>query len=532
VRAFGVSSGMSTDRAANDTPLTPEALPDDPVVLKQMIAELLESLQASRHNATQLQHRLDVLLRKMFGQRAERYDPNQPVLFQELAETLQGQHAPPEESPKVESPSEEIPKGRNGHGRRKLPKNLVRQRVEHQLSEAECSCPQCGLKRVKIAEDVSEQLDYHPASLFVIEHVRFVYACAKCEGEVATAPKPPQPIDKGLPGPGLLAQIVVSKYADHLPLHRLERIFSRHGLELSRSTMCDWVAAVAQMLMPLYDRLASRVLLSNVLQSDDTTIPVLDPKSGKTHTSRMWVYLGDRNHPYLVYDYTSSRARAGPEAFLGNYHGFMQADAYSGYDGIFAKGKIQEIGCWAHARRKFYDARDNDPARTHHLLGMIRQLYAVEKEAKEFDDEFRCTHRQTHARPLLDAMKTWLDEQAIQVLPKSPVGEAIRYALNQWSALTRYLENGAFAIDNNAAEHALRAVVLGRKNWLFAGSDKGGETAAILYTFMATCRQLGVEPFAYLRDVLTRLPSQPAERLPELLPDAWLQALTASSPST
>jgi transposase len=521
---------MSTDNA-NEKPVSPESLPDDPVVLKQMIAELLESLKASRLDAEQLQHRLDVLLRKMFGQRAERYDPHQPMLFAELAAALQGETPASVETPKEETLKEEPATKRKGHGRRKLPDNLVRQRVEHQLNETECSCPQCGQQRVKISEEVSEQLDYHPASLFVLEHVRFVYACKKCEGEVVTAPKPPQPIDKGLPGPGLLAQVVVSKYADHLPLHRLERIFGRHGLELKRSTLCDWVGAVATKLIPLYDLLASRVLLSGVLQSDDTTIPVLDPESGKTHTSRMWVYLGDRNHPSIVYDYTSSRARAGPEAFLGDYQGFMQADAYSGYDGIFAKGKIQEIGCWAHARRKFYDARDSDPARTHQMLGMIRQLYAVEKEAKDFDDESRRAHRQAHARPLLDAMKVWLDEQAIQVLPKSPVGEAIRYALNQWSALTRYIESGAFAIDNNAAERALRAVVIGRKNWLFAGSDRGGETAAILYTFMATCRQLGVEPFAYLRDVLTRLPRQPADRLAELLPDEWQRSQPTPPPA-
>jgi transposase len=452
------------------------------------------------------------------------------VLFAELAATIQGTPAS-EETPKAESPNEQIPTTRKGHGRRTLPDSLPRERVEHVLSEAECACPACGEMRVKFDEEISEQLDYRPAAFFVIEHARFVYVCKKCEGEVATTPKPPQPIDKGLPGPGLLAQVVVSKYADHLPLHRLERIFGRHGLELKRSTLCDWVAAVATKLIPLYDLMTKCVLLSDVLQSDDTTIPVLDAESGKTHTSRMWAYLGDRRHPYVVFDYTSSRARAGPEAFLGNYHGFLQADAYSGYDGIFAKGKIVEIACWAHARRKFYDARDSDAARTHHMLGAIRQLYAVEKETKELDDEGRRALRQAQARPLLDAIKSWLDEQAVQVLPKSPVGEAIRYALNQWSALTRYVENGAFAIDNNAAERALRTVVLGRKNWLFAGSDKGAETAAILYTVTVTCRQLGVEPFAYLREVLTRLPTQPADRLAELLPDAWLQAQPTPTPT-
>jgi transposase len=507
--------------------LTPDHLPDDPILLKQMIAELLASLQASRQDNEQLRHRLDLLLRKMYGQSAERYDPNQPVLFAELAEVLQGQASTSEQTPNEQSPIEHSPSKRKGHGRRTLPGSLPRERVEHVLSEMECACPACGATRRKIDEEISEQLDYRPAALFVIEHARFVYACKKCQSEVVTAPKPPQPIDKGLPGPGLLAQIVVSKYADHLPLHRLERIFSRHGLPLTRSTMCDWVAAVATKLLPLYDLLARRVLLSKVLQSDDTIIPVLDPQSGKTHSSRMWVYLGDCRHPFIVFAYTTSRARAGPEEFLGDFEGFLQADAYAGYDGIFAKNKIREIGCWAHARRKFYDARDSDAARSHHMLGMIRQLYAVEKETKEMDDTARHAQRQTYARPQLDAIKRWLDEQAAQALPKSPIGEAIRYALNQWAALTRYVEDGAFAIDNNAAERALRGVVLGRKNWLFAGSDKGGETAAILYTFMATCHQLDVEPFAYLRDVLTRLPAHPVERLTELLPADWKQTQPA-----
>ena len=517
---------MSTDKKSPvDVAATPEVLPDDPVVLKQMIVELLASMRDLRQNNAQLQHRLDVLLRKMFGPRAERFDPNQPFLFTEMAEASKTEAAAA--SPSEEAPKEETPRTHKGHGRRKLPENLPRTRQEYRLSDAECACPTCGRQREKIGEETSEQLDYHPSALFVIEHVRFKYACKKCAGEVATATKPPQPIDKGLPGPGLLAHLVVSKYADHLPLHRLESVFARHGLDLARSTLCDWVGIVAKKLLPLHALLVQRVFLSRVVQTDDTTIPVLDPESGKTRTGRMWVYLGGQTHPYTVFDYTPSRARDGPEAFLGAFEGYLQADAYSGYDAIFAKGKIREVGCWAHARRKFYDARDTDATRVHAVLGMIRELYAVEKPAKEFDDAARCAHRQTYARPLLETMKAWLDAQAIQVLPKSPLGEAIRYALNQWAALTRYTDDGALAIDNNAAERALRAVVVGRRNWLFAGSDRGGETAAVLYSFMATCRSLEVEPFAYLRDVLTRLPIQPADRLAELLPDAWLQARKA-----
>src|SRR5262245_58941610 len=240
---------MSTERAAHDKSVTPESLPDDPVVLKQMIAELLASNHELRGDLDQVRHRLDVLLRKMFSQPAERYDPDHPVVCAEMAAALQVQTPASEETPKTESPDDETPTRRKGHGRRTLPHSLPRERVEHVLSEAECACPACGEPRVKIDEEISEQLDYRPAALFVIEHARFVYVCKKCEGQVATAPKPLQPIDKGLPGPGLLSQVLVSKYADHLPLHRLERIFGRHGLELKRSTLCDWVGAVATKLI-------------------------------------------------------------------------------------------------------------------------------------------------------------------------------------------------------------------------------------------------------------------------------------------
>jgi hypothetical protein len=359
--------------------------------------------------------------------------------------------------------------------------------------------------------------------------VRPKFACKHCQEHVAIAGKPAQPIDKGLPGPGLLAQVVVSKYGDHLPLYRLERIFARHGVGLSRSTMCGWMAACAGLLSPLYHLLTEQVLGSRVVHTDDTPVPVLDPSRDTARQGRVWVYLGDADHPYTAFDYTPSRSRDGPARFLGEFAGYLQADAFGGYDGIYASGRVVEVACWAHARRKFYDARGTDPERAHLALAWVRQLYEVEGRAKEKPAATRAALRQQESRPLLGAFRVWLEEQKAGVLPKSPIGQAVAYALANWGALARYTEDGDLAIDNNAAERALRAVAIGRKNWLFAGSVNGGQTAAVLFSVIASCQRHGIDPFAYLRDVLGRLPTQPAERLAELLPDRWLGARTDHS---
>jgi transposase len=370
-------------------------------------------------------------------------------------------------------------------------------------------------------------LDYQPASLFVVEHVRCKYACLHCQEHVSTADKPVQPIDKGLPGPGLLAHVIVSKYADHLPLHRLERIFGRQGVELSRSTLCDWMAAAADLLTPLAAVLKQKVLASRVIHTDDTPVPVLDEKRATTRQGRMWVYIGDRDHPYTVFDYTPTHARDGPKSFLGAFQGYLQADAFAGYDGIYATGKVLEVACWAHARRKFYEARTTDAERSHAALAWIRRLYDVEDRAKALSDAERCALRQAESRPLLTAFCQWLAEQRAAVLPKSPMGQAISYALSNGEALTRYTEAGFLAIDNNVSERTLRAVAVGRKNWLFCGSDKGGRTAATLASVIAGAQRHAVDPFAYLRDVLSRIRTTPADRLDELLPDRWAQAARA-----
>jgi transposase len=518
---------MSTD--ATPPADTSSPLPDDLAVCHRMIQELLLTLREQRHENESLQHRLDQLLRRLYGPRAERINPEQLALFAELLQAETPPAAAPEPKPE-EAPTRQA----KPHGRRKPPREFPRDRRVYELSEAERRCPCCGETRAPIGEECSEQLDYKPASLFVVEHVRITYLCQHCKGELATAPKPPQPIDKGLPGPGLLAQVVVSKYHDHLPLHRQERIFERQGFLLNRSTTCQWMAACAALLQPLYALMVARVLASKAIHADDTPVPVLDETRNTTRRGHLWVYLGDKDHPYNVFDFMPNHSRDGPLNFLAGFRGFLQADAYSGYEALYKNGAIVEVACWAHTRRYFFEAKESDAARAHQALAFIRQLYAVEDQGRDLDSRARAALRQEQARPILDTFRAWFDAQMSAadnpVLPKSPMGQAIAYARTNWEALCRYTTDGDLAIDNNAAERALRAVVTGRKNWLFAGSDAGGRTAAVLYSFTSSCQRHKLDSFAYLRDLFTRLPTHPAECLADLLPDRWSAAATSPTP--
>jgi transposase len=411
---------------------------------------------------------------------------------------------------------------KKGHGRRRIPPNLPRIRIEHDLSDAEKICPCCGESLAAIGEETSEQLDYEPASLFVCVHARKKYACKRCQDHVITADKPAEPIDKGLPGAGLLAHVATSKYADHLPLYRLEGILARHGVEISRKTMCDWMARVADLLEPITMRMRALVLQSKVIHTDDTPVPVQDPSCPKkTKTGRLWTYLGDAEHPYTLFDFTPTRSREGPEEWLDGYQGYLQADAFSGYDAMFKLGHVIEVACWAHARRKFFEAKSTDAPRAHQMLAFIGQLYDIERKAKELDDDRRLSLRQEVSSPILNQIGTWLDDNARSALPKSPIGQAIAYARSNWAALNRYLEAGYLAIDNNAAERAIKNIVIGRKNYLFCGSDEGGRTAATIYSITVTCKRLGLDPFRYFRDVLAAVSTHPAKDLDELLPDRW-----------
>src|SRR6516165_9473895 len=462
-------------------------LPDDPDTLKAMIRELLALLKDRDRKLGGVRHRLDQLLRRLYGPKSERTRPDQPTLFDDPDEpNSAAAPADPEPAPPDE------PRRRGRHGRRRLPADLERTDGVHDL----------------------------PAL-------------------IVTAPKPRQPIDKGLPGPGLLAHVVTCKYADHLPLHRQEAMLARQGVELSRSTLCDWMAAAADLLTPLYAWMVSEVLKSRVVQTDETRVPVQEPGQAKTKAGRLWAYLGDRDHPHTVYDYTATKARDGPMAVLKDFTGFLQADAANVFNGIYLPGSITEVACWAHARRHFHEARDSDAARSAEALARIGAFYGVEDDAADTiaranltgdaADAVRLRLRREQTLPKLAEFAAWLEAQAPVVLPKSPMGQAIAYARRHWTALLRFTEHGFLNIDNNASERALRAVAIGRKNWLFAGSDAGGRTAAVLYTFTQTCKRQRIDPFAYLNDVLARLPRLPAERLPELAPHTWAQAQRADT---
>jgi transposase len=568
---------MSTD-AANPTaaataPLSSATaipldatLPDDPDTLKAMIRELLDLLRSRDRELSGVQHRLDQLLRRLYGPKGEKFRPDQPGLFELLNEAEPAQPtAPPPTEPEVIA----RPK-KPGHGRRPLPADLRRERVEHDVPEADKICPCCQTQRIRIGEEISEQLDYQPAKLFVWEHVRMKYACPKCAKAAAVplpspvespespsassasatptpigstvvvvAPKPAQPIDKGLPGPGLLSFVITSKYSDHLPLHRQEWILARHGVEIARSTLCGWMASSADLLRPLYDAMLADVLLSQVIQIDETRLPVQEKGCDKTKSGRLWALVGDRDHPHNVYFYTTTKARDGPAAILKDYKGFMQADAANVFDGFYLPGDIFEVGCWAHGRRNFHDARTSDAARAAEALARIGFFYDVEREAKAIIDKqkldgdqadaLRLKMRQERTLPKLKEFKLWIDEQAKVVLPKSPIAQAINYANNHWDALLRFTEHGFLNIDNNAAERALRAGAVGRKNWMFVGSDEGGRTAAVLYTFTQTCRRHGIDPFAYLQDVLARLPKGDYQELADLFPHRWAEAQRAKA---
>ena len=514
---------MSTDAASASLPL-----PDDVGLCHALIGQLHDTLAVQQRELQQLQHYVEQLLRARYGPRSEKIDPAQLALFEvqaseELAETNAAESSPAETVVREHR--------RHGGGRRPLPADLPRTRVEYPLPPEQLPCPCCGQERTPFGEEVSEQLEFVPASLFVIQHVRLKYACRHCQEQVVVADKPPQPIEKGIPGPGLLAATITSKYGDHLPLYRLEDIFGRHGVDLSRSTLCGWMRQSAELLLPLYDLMARRVLASRVIHTDDTPVPVLDPKLPHTRTGRFWAYLGDVRNPYIVYDYTPSRKRDGPAEFLQGYRGYLQADAFGGYDGIYtgSHGAILEVGCWAHVRRKFFDCKSLAPRLAHEALARIGELYAVERMAQQREltaDEIRAL-RQTESWPRLEALQEWLERARDEVTPKHPLSQACRYALGNWAALVRYCEDGELAIDNNATERAMRACAIGRKNWLFCGSDGGGRTAAVLFTMTASAKRHEMDPFAWLADAIGRLPHMLAtgaltdEVLQPLLPDVW-----------
>jgi transposase len=483
-----------------------------------LITTLRQELVRSRQEITTLRQQLDALCRRLYGKSSERVSPDQLQLaFAQLA------NEPGAPTDPIEMDSGERPgparrrRARRPTGRRPLPAHLPRRRVEIDVPEADKTCA-CGHAKTRIGETLAEKLEYVPASLHVIETARFKYACAQCHAGVVEAAAPPQAVEKSLAAEGLLAHVVVSKYVDHLPLYRQSRIFLRDRVDLSRSTLCGWVADVATALAPIGDHLRREIVAAPYLHTDDTTITILEEGVG-SRTGRLWTYL-DRLGSQVVFDATETRARAGPEAFLADFTGDLQADAYTGYDGLFATGRIREVGCWAHTRRGFVDAFETD-VRAALMVALIQRLYQVERDAAALSVDARQALRREQSLPILAQIAIERDALASTVLPKSPLGDAVRYLTNQWAALQRYVEDGRLAIDNNPAENQLRGIAVGRKNWLFAGSLEGARRAALLYSLVQSCALIGVSPFEYLRDVLLRVATHPQHRIAELTPKGW-----------
>ena len=492
---------------------------------QQQSIELSATVTAQEKHLAAKEQTIKELLQALRGKTRERIDPDQLLLFEigELEKLIEESLA----EEKTTSPRSGRKKKR---GRRIIPDNIPTEVIEYELPESERLCKIDGQIMSRIRWEESTQLDYVPARIKKIIHRRAVYACSTKhdEAKLITAPKPPQPIEKGLPTSGLLAQVVVSKFGDHLPGYRQEDIFARHGINIRRSTIYGWLAAAADLCQPLYELMKTRVLCSKVIHTDDTQVKLIDHSIGGTRLARFWGYLGDHKNPYAVYDFTTDRSRAGPQKFLANFTGYLQADAYGGYDGIYSSSNdpdsgIVEVACWVHARRYWHKAREQDPQRAHHALALISRLQEVERATRDCDAQVRQAKRTEHSEPLLTEFASWLERETF--LPKSLIGKAATYTRNQWSALNRYLEDGDLSFDNNFAERAMRPIAIGRKNWLFVGSERAGHRAAILTSLIASCKNNMVEPWAYLQNILNRLAHRPSvEDLPELLPNHWIIA--------
>jgi transposase len=509
-------------------PIDPKSLPRDAETLQKIVVDLAEQLDRSLAEQNKYQSLLRELLEAQRNRKSEQLSKEQLALFEEAwrawnadEETAAGEDDDDLDSAAGSGQKSDQTSSRKRGGRQPLARHLTRERIVHDLAEPEKHCAGCGKDLRLIAEETSEHYEYIPASMKVIQDVCLKYAC---DCTVKTANKPAQPIEKSTAGASLLAQVIVAKWADHQPLHRQEKMFERHGIDISRKTMGGWMAQCADLLDPLYQLMKKELFGSKVIGTDDTSVKVLDRKLPFARIGRIWPYVGDAHHPVIVYDYTPTRGRAGPAKFLEGYTGYLQADAYSVYDAFFKPERgLVEVGCWMHARRYLIKALETDEEHMGPALHLIARLYRVEERAKalSLSAEQRLKLRERVSSRLIDKLHRYLLNLQQEVLPKSPSGAAVRYALNQWQALTRFLQDGDLEIDNGATERANRDIALGRGNWTFFGSDKGGKTAAVLRSFIASCKRSGVEPFAWFKDVLSRISAHSITRLQELLPHNW-----------
>jgi len=492
--------------------------------LKDLLRATHQQLLARQSEIEHLRLLITQLKRMQFGRKSEKLQ-HQIEQLQLRLEGLQSQPTHPaacEGGKTTEAESSARVRSTRKPSRRPLPEHLPRE--TQTLTPELQQCPECQGKLRPLGEDVSEILEYVPARFKVIRYIRPKLSCGSC-AYIVQAPAPTRVVERGLAGPGLLAHVLVSKYADHQPLYRQSEMYRREGVELERSTLADWVGAASRLVEPLVEALRRYVMGAGKLHADETPVPVLAPGQGKTKTGRLWTYVRDdrpagaKAAPAVWFSYSPDRRGEHPQRHLHGFRGILQADAYAGFQQLYEKGQIQEAACWAHVRRKFYDIHlAHASPLAAEALERIAVLYGIEKEIRGRLPEERKEVRQTRARPLLESLRQWFEENLPKLSRKSDTAIAIRYALSRWNALTRYCENGQIEIDNNAAERSLRAVALGRKNYLFAGSDAGGERAAALYSLIGSARLCGLDPEAYLRQVLTRIADCPITQIEELLP--------------
>lgn len=513
-----------------------KSLADEILRLKRLLAEqeslnrvLHARLEEREREIERLLAQLDKLRRMYFGSQSEKLARRiaqteaQLQILQQESDTFTG---------RVDDPAVPRPL-RQTRTRKPFPQALPRD--EHRLCPTEAVCPECGGTLAYLGEDTAEQLELIRSAFRVIRTVREKHTCEQCDF-ITQAPAPSRPIERGIAGPSLLARVLTSKYAEHTPLYRQSEIYARQGVELSRSVLSGWVDACCRLLSPLEEALRQYVLTDGKLHADDTPVPVLLPGNKKTKTGRLWTYVrDDRNAgselpPAVWFAYSPDRKGVHPQSHLADFSGVLQADAYAGFNELYredrAAGTIKEAACWAHARRKIHDVHIRTPSdNTHEALKRIGQLYILEAELRGMSAEHRLAERERRAKPLLKELEIWLRDRMSSLSRHSELAKAFAYALNQWSALTYYAENGWVEVDNNIAENALRLVSLGRKNFLFFGSDHGGERGALLYSLLGTCRLNGVDPEHYLRHVLNVIADWPVNRVSELLP--WRVALPA-----
>jgi transposase len=497
-------------------------LPSDTEALQALVRVLAGDVKSKGLLIEQLKAQIAKLRRMQFGKSSEKIDREIAQLELQLDELHEDEgHAAATSPTAVQALIRRAPEKPY---RKPLPDHLPR---EEEVHEPACTCPNCGGAMRKLGEDVTEVLEYVPASFKVIRHVRPKLSCRVCE-TIAQSPMPSLPIERGKPGPGLLAHVLVAKYADHLPLYRQSGIYAREGVELERSTLADWVGRSAALLDPLIEALRKDVLASDVLHGDDTPVPVLAPGLGKTRTGRLWTYVrdgrpwGSGQPPAAVFFYSPDRKGIHPQSHLRTFKGILHADGYAGFNAIFEMAEVTEAACWAHVRRKFFDVHAaNASPIAKQALDKIAAFYTIEAQIRGKPPDERQRYREAHAAPLIAELKLWVDATVQKLSGKSDLAQAMRYALSRWQALTRFVHDGRIEIDNNAAERAIRGIALGRKNYLFAGSDTGGDRAAAIYSLIETCKLNAIDPEAYMRDILARIPDHKINRIDELLPWNW-----------